>query len=128
MEVWIVLIYLLEDIKECSSDALYGMEILLLTSKPKQLCLERNHSSTRPHLGEIPIDHKPSAPTTDCLSILKPAISAVFLSPLRMGLELFRKSEYIATLLLIYLFAMNSFCFAYAAKQEPFPDLARFQR
>lgn len=35
MEVWIVLIYLLEDIKECSSDALYGMEILLLTSKPQ---------------------------------------------------------------------------------------------
>lgn len=31
---------------------------------PKQLCLGRGHSSTRPHLGQIPIDHKPSVPTT----------------------------------------------------------------
>jgi len=57
----------------------------------------------------------PLSPLLGCHSIPKTAISAVFLSPSRVGLELFRKSEYVATSFM-YLFALNIFCFGYAAK------------
>lgn len=70
----------------------------------------------------------PLCPTTACLSISTPT-SAAFLSLLRMGLELFRKSEYTATLLLIYLFICpERFLFWVCSKAGALPDLAGIQR
>lgn len=129
MEVCVVLIHLLKNIKTCSSDALYGMEILLLTSKPQTALPGREPSinSTPPWTDSY--RSSPLCPHHGCLSITKPATSAGFLSLLRMGLELFTKSEYIATLLLIYLFiCTEQFLFWVCSKAGALPDLAGSQR